>query len=318
MDSGIERFLRQIFAAEADPSRQLPASLPPDPDQPSRSFALGDPVQFRHSGRSVNGHIARKTKKKGLVVTEGGRTFSVPWHLLIARPSAEPKRVVTQSDAAKARFRVGDCVQFKNRGRPVQGMIVRMNPKTADVDCDNGVEWRIHYQLLNKISPGRRNGPAGVLEAVAAKANRLMVQHGLKGWSFQFDDAARRAGACCHSTRVISLAREYCLAVPEEEWTNTVLHEIAHALVGPGHHHDAAWKSTARSIGCTADRCHSVTFTPPRYILSCPRCRWAATRLRRKRRLICRECGTDLVYDPYSAARWARMRDASPQGSDTG
>ena len=312
VDSGLERLLRKIFAAEPEPARQRLAGFPPDTDQSCQEFALGDPVRFRHSGRSVNGHIARKTKKTGLVVTEGGRTFSIPWPLLIARSGAESKRVVTPSEAAKARFRVGDRVEFTNRGRPVRGKIVRMNPKTADVDCDSGAEWRIHYQLLNKTSSGPRNGPAGVLEGVAAKANRLMAQHGLKGWSFQFDDAARRAGACCHSTRVISLAREYCLAVPDAEWTNTMLHEIAHALVGPGHHHDAAWKRTARSIGCTADRCHSVTFTPPRYILSCPRCRWAATRLRRKRRLVCRECGTDLVYDPFSAERWARMRDASP------
>lgn len=223
--------------------------------------------------------------------------------------------MVTPNDAAKARFRVGDRVEFTNRGRAIHGKIVRMNPKTADVDCNNGVEWRIHYQLLNKISSGPRNGPAGALEAVAAKANRLMVQHGLKGWSFQFDDAARRAGACSHSTRVISLAREYCIEVSEPEWTDTILHEIAHALVGPDHHHDAVWKSTARAIGCTGDRCHSVSFARPRYILSCPRCRWAATRFRRKRGLVCRECNANLVYDPYSAARWARMRNASPQSS---
>lgn len=281
-------------------------------DQFSREFALGDPVWFLNGVRQVNGHIARKTRKEGVIVTEGGRTFSVPWPLIFAREDAAQKHVVTPSEAAKAQFRVGDRVEFTERGRPFQGKIVRMNPKTADVDCSGGAKWRIHYEFLNKVATELRDNPARILKAVAAKANRLMAKHGLKGWSFQFDDAARRAGACDHPTRVISLAREYCFEASEAEWTNTILHEIAHALVGPGHHHDAVWKRAARAIGCTADRCHSVTFTPPRYILSCPRCRWAATRLRRKRRLVCRECGTDLVYDPFSAKRWARMQHADP------
>ena len=38
--------------------------------------------------------------------------------------------------------------------------------------------------------------------------------------------------------------------------TESLLHEIAHALVGRKHNHDAEWKAKAREIGCTGERTH--------------------------------------------------------------
>jgi predicted SprT family Zn-dependent metalloprotease len=38
---------------------------------------------------------------------------------------------------------------------------------------------------------------------------------------------------------------------------NTILHEIAHALVGCGHGHDLTWKRMALAIGCDGNRCYS-------------------------------------------------------------
>lgn len=35
---------------------------------------------------------------------------------------------------------------------------------------------------------------------------------------------------------------------------NTVLHEIAHAMVGAKHHHDKAWRECAQRIGCNGNR----------------------------------------------------------------
>ena len=40
---------------------------------------------------------------------------------------------------------------------------------------------------------------------------------------------------------------------------DTLLHEIAHAIVGPGHAHDAVWQTAARRIDCKAKRCSTVT-----------------------------------------------------------
>lgn len=35
---------------------------------------------------------------------------------------------------------------------------------------------------------------------------------------------------------------------------DTVLHEIAHAIVGNKHHHDRVWKDCAQRIGCSGSR----------------------------------------------------------------
>ena len=46
---------------------------------------------------------------------------------------------------------------------------------------------------------------------------------------------------------------------------DTLLHEIARAIVGPGHAHDAVWRTAARRIGCTAKRCSTVPHSLKRW-----------------------------------------------------
>jgi predicted SprT family Zn-dependent metalloprotease len=67
---------------------------------------------------------------------------------------------------------------------------------------------------------------------------------------------------------------------PENEhaFRNTVLHEAAHILAGIEHGHNAHWQFVARSIGCTAQRCHTLNVGERRtqaggIVLQCPRCK---------------------------------------------
>lgn len=274
---------------------------------------MSDPVFFRSRGARVNGHIAEKGSAWCVIVAEDGRSFKVRWAHVRARPGGERKRVLTPSQKAKARFRVHDRVKFESRGEVLRGTITRMNPSRALVACDNDEQWRVYYESLKRVSAPPEIAPEEVLEAVTAKAERLMAEHGLIGWSFQFDDASRRAGQCQYGANVLSMARQYALKAPEEDWTDTLLHEIAHALVGPGHGHDETWKRKAREIGCTAQRCHSVNFTPPRYIVSCPKCGTAGRRNVRTRNLVCRYCKGAVRYVLYSDRRWeeAQRRSAA-------
>ncbi|HET7304963.1 MAG TPA: SprT-like domain-containing protein [Segeticoccus sp.] len=86
-------------------------------------------------------------------------------------------------------------------------------------------------------------------------ATRLIREHGLTGWRFAFDNARTRAGVCRADRREIGLSRVITPLQEEAEVRDTVLHEIAHALVGPQHGHDGVWRAKARSIGCTGMRC---------------------------------------------------------------
>ncbi|MDX6326842.1 MAG: hypothetical protein QOK15_3196 [Nocardioidaceae bacterium] len=86
-------------------------------------------------------------------------------------------------------------------------------------------------------------------------AERLVAEHGLTGWQVQLDNAKRRAGVCRFGDRVIGLSAPLTRMHGPEEVRDTVLHEIAHALVGPTHGHDARWRAAARRIGSSGTRC---------------------------------------------------------------
>ena len=88
-----------------------------------------------------------------------------------------------------------------------------------------------------------------------ALAEHLLEAHGLPGWRVEFDSAKRRAGVCRFATSTLGLSAPLTTLHSEDEVRDTILHEIAHALVGPRHGHDATWRRTALAIGCTGDRC---------------------------------------------------------------
>ena len=112
-------------------------------------------------------------------------------------------------------------------------------------------------------------------------ARSLMTKHGLDAKLFSFDNAVRRFGVC-RSTRVngvrvlkaIQLSRKLVELNSVEEVTDTILHEIAHALtLGDGH--GRKWKAKCVEIGCRPIRCYSTNevVTPKlRYKAECVGC----------------------------------------------
>ncbi|WP_435741688.1 SprT-like domain-containing protein [Nocardioides sp. SYSU DS0663] len=93
------------------------------------------------------------------------------------------------------------------------------------------------------------------LEQALGMARELMDEHGLVGWTVVLDRAKRRAGVCRPGLRQIGLSAPLTQLHGVAEVRDTVLHEIAHALVGAHHGHDAVWRATALRIGCSGRRC---------------------------------------------------------------
>lgn len=113
--------------------------------------------------------------------------------------------------------------------------------------------------------------------SVRSLAVALMAEHGLvaQGWRFAFDNPKRRIGQCRYSTRTITVSRYWAVRLPENRIRNTILHEIAHALVGPRHGHDRIWQLKALAIGCDGKRCSDVAeFKTEQYawVGTCPTC----------------------------------------------
>ncbi len=267
------------------------------------NVSLHAPVIFSHQGHSIPGHVARKSTRTAIVVTADGSEYQVPWTALSPWEGGQRRRVNTRSATLKARFHPGQRVSFKHRSKTQHATVTTLGPKRACVACDNGKEVRVPYEILDG-GEDENNASATRLKDVSSEAERLMEHHGLSNWSFQFDDAYVRAGCCNHGTKTISLSHLFVLRAPEHEVQDTVLHEIAHALVGSNHGHDQVWRAAALSIGCSGRRCHRVRFAPPRYVVSCLQCQWKRKAQKRNRYAVCRACRNPVFYQPFTEKAW--------------
>jgi predicted SprT family Zn-dependent metalloprotease len=120
----------------------------------------------------------------------------------------------------------------------------------------------------------------------------LMHHHGLEGWSFDWDRAVRRRGECRYGDKTITMSRRLTELASPEEARQTMLHEIAHALVGPHHGHDATWLRQARAIGFKGHRTsRRENEVPAPFVAVCPGCGHEHKRFRRpKDRTACGKC----------------------------
>ena len=109
------------------------------------------------------------------------------------------------------------------------------------------------------------------LEDAHGIALGLFREHGIASdWSFGFDRAVRRFGCCWHGKQRITLSRALVELNDEDEVVDTILHEIAHALVGPGAGHGPIWQEVAAGIGARPEACYDAA------AIRTPERRWAA------------------------------------------
>ena len=142
----------------------------------------------------------------------------------------------------------------------------------------------------------KRDGAMNLVEA-RKLALRLMHQHGVPAdWAFQFDRSKVRFGKCNYGRKQISLSQHLVELNDESEVRETILHEIAHALLPRGAGHGPKWRALAASIGCQPKRCYGeeVTRPTPKYKGTCPGCRRVIYRHRRTM-IACGRCSP--VFD---------------------
>lgn len=117
------------------------------------------------------------------------------------------------------------------------------------------------------------------------------------GWVLQFDSSKRRFGCCNYTYKVISLSRALVALNDEKQVGATIRHEIAHALVGPGHGHNEVWRRMAIACGDDGRRCYdaSVETPPASWEATCQRCGTIVKRHRAPRpgrQLSCGKCSS--------------------------
>jgi len=94
-----------------------------------------------------------------------------------------------------------------------------------------------------------------------------------QGWKVQIHTKnLRRLGVCCYKPKLILMSEKFCELNQPKKVEEVGIHEIAHALVGPGNGHNEVWKQQARKIGIpNPTRCDSTAIMPQgKYVAVCP------------------------------------------------
>jgi predicted SprT family Zn-dependent metalloprotease len=115
------------------------------------------------------------------------------------------------------------------------------------------------------------------MNTVRALARRLMDEHGLAGWTFRFNQNKVRTGVCRRKLGQpgrVELSTHYVRLNDMALVVDTLKHEVAHAIVGPEHGHNKAWKAKCRDLGCRPVATYGAEVRMPKgpYRALCPNC----------------------------------------------
>ena len=110
------------------------------------------------------------------------------------------------------------------------------------------------------------------------------------GWRFSWHNKKVSLGTCSYNKKRIYLAKWYVELNDEDEVTDTILHEVAHALAyqrhgSAGHGHGRIWKSICVEIGARPERLHTGKLGRPKnhhkYVDTCCGVTYKRHRLRK-------------------------------------
>ena len=142
---------------------------------------------------------------------------------------------------------------------------IHLSSVLASVALNNTRALRLAEKL--GFASGRQYNRAGErhqrlfidkLRFIAAMSERLMGENLDTGkWKFGFDSGKRRAGLCDHTNSRISLSRHMAQLHAVDQSRQVMYHEIAHALAGAKHGHDAQWLRIATDLGYRNERISS-------------------------------------------------------------
>ena len=215
------------------------------------SLEIGAPVEFALPKKVISGHLYKKGTRRNhaQVIDASNKIWRIPEHFLKVKPGPNRNTIVTPVDLERSKYRIGDLVSFSLHDDYYSGIIHKLNPVRAIVVLSTGEKWRVPYHTLNLTSSKPSRPSADRLNEISNQARNLMDSHGLHEWNLRFDESIRFLGKCNFRDKTIHLSRSHALDGKDSEISDTILHEIAHALAGPKARHGPKWKTIAKQIG---------------------------------------------------------------------
>jgi len=135
---------------------------------------------------------------------------------------------------------------------------------------------------------------------VANEVYRLLNEHGLveKGWTFKLSNTKRIMGQCRYRTKEIRVSGVHIALGEDADIMDTIRHEVAHAITGPGHKHDHVWKLNAIRLGARPKATAKLGYSlPHKYEIRCGVCETTLQKRHRRKsrkvlaRAYCKKCG---------------------------
>ena len=142
-------------------------------------------------------------------------------------------------------------------------------------------------------------------------ANALIRLHLDPSWTFGFDSAKRRVGACNYASKRITVSRYLVPLLDDDEIHQTLLHEVAHALTGAEVGHGPEWQRIARELGYDGDVRHpgpgAIEIAP--WVGRCPNGHETYRFREPDRHSSCGKCSRS--FDPKFLLEWS-YREITP------
>lgn len=133
-----------------------------------------------------------------------------------------------------------------------------------------------------------------------------MEKHGLikEGWGYLLSSKMRNVlGLCVYKQKMIKISKLYVELNDENLVADTILHEIAHALLGPGHGHSKSWKRKCVEVGAMPQRCKNSSMglisADTSWIFKCPNgcCKGERHTHKMSRKYFCRKCKSEIIWE---------------------
>ena len=135
---------------------------------------------------------------------------------------------------------------------------------------------------------------AKIQEAILICAD-VMIKNNLDKWTVKVHSRRKALADCSSKLKTIRFSKHFLCIANREQLEGVTLHEIAHALVGPGHGHDTVFKQKCTELGVDSKYANAKAegiSLPYKYSLTCTEC-FTTTKSNVKKRYSCSNCFKD-------------------------